>query len=426
MSFTPSRHSIARLTTNILSKEPALQPSRTWQQAMRGTLCAGALSILLAACGGNGNDAPKAAPELQTVGYVTIATQSQELQTELAGRTRAAQSAEIRPQVSGIVQQRLFTEGSIVKAGEPLYEIDARSFQAAVKSAEAALARAKTVAETARTNAARNAELVKIDAISRQVYDESQALAAQTAAEVAVAQAALENANINLQYSRVVAPFTGQIGLSSVSPGALVSANQADALTTLMQLDPIHVDITQSSAEILNLKRQWQAGAFGKVDSNNARVQLILEDGSRYNHTGTLQFSGTSVNTTSGAVTLRASFPNPDRLLMPGMYVRARLATGVAPSAILVPQIALSRDASGDPFVQIINAEDTLEKRPVQVGQAIGSNWLVLQGLAAGDRVMADGFQKARIGQKVQPVAVQSKAAPAAGDATPSAAESGK
>ncbi|MCW5672797.1 MAG: efflux RND transporter periplasmic adaptor subunit, partial [Hydrogenophaga sp.] len=374
--------------------------ARRWAWAL-----AGAAVLALAACGEK--KAPAAAPPAPTVGYLTVVLQAQGLSTELAGRTRASQSAEVRPQVSGILQKRLFTEGSMVKAGQPLYQIDSRTLEATVKSAEAALAKSRASAQTARTNAERNAELVKIDAISRQVFDESQAQVAQSAADVAVAQAALENARINLQYSRIVAPISGQIDLSAVLPGSLVTANQAQALTTISQLDPIYVDITQSSSELLELRRQWQAGTFGKVDAGGAPVRLALEDGSRYPHPGKLQFTGATVSQTTGAITLRAVFPNPERLLMPGMYVRARLSTGEASDAIVLPQQAVQRDPAGKPSVQLINADNKIEKRPIRLGQALGAQWLVLEGLKAGDRVMVDGFQKARVGQTVTPLAMR-------------------
>lgn len=385
----------------VVSSRPARPPgARRWAWALLVLALFG-----LAACGDQ--KAPKAAPAAPPVGFLTVVLQSQGLHTELAGRTRASQSAEVRPQVSGILQQRLFTEGATVKAGQPLYQIDARTLEATVKSAEAALAKARASAQTARTNAERNAELVKIDAISRQVFDESQAQVAQSAADVAVAQAALENARINLQYSRIVAPIGGQIDLSAVLPGSLVTANQTQALTTISQLDPIHVDITQSSAELLELRRQWQAGTFGKVEASGAPVRLALEDGSAYPHVGKLQFTGATVGQSTGAITLRAVFPNPDRLLMPGMYVRARLATGEASQAIVLPQQAVQRDPAGKPSVQLINADNKIEKRAIRLGQALGAQWLVLDGLKAGDRVMVDGFQKARVGQAVTPVAMR-------------------
>ena len=390
----------------VAQSATASSPVRQRPGARRWTLALVGVAVLaLAACGDK--KAPAAAPAAPTVGYLTVVVQTQGLTTELAGRTRASQSAEVRPQVSGILQKRLFTEGSVVKAGQPLYQIDARTLEATVKSAEAALAKSRASAQTARTNAERNAELVKIDAISRQVFDESQAQVAQSAADVAVAQAALENARINLQYSRILAPIGGQIDLSAVLPGSLVTANQAQALTTISQLDPIHVDITQSSSELLELRRQWQAGTFGKVESGGAPVRLALEDGSRYPHAGKLQFTGATVSQTTGAITLRAVFPNPDRLLMPGMYVRARLSTGEASDAIVLPQQAVQRDPAGKPSVQLLNADNKIEKRPIRLGQALGAQWLVLEGLKAGDRVMVEGFQKARVGQTVTPLAMR-------------------
>jgi len=360
--------------------------------------------LALAACGGKEAPSAAAAPPAPRVGYLLVAAQSQGLHTDLAGRTKASQSAEVRPQVSGVLQKRLFTEGAWVKAGQPLYQIDSRTLEANVKSAQAALAKAKASAQSTSATAARNAELVKIDAISRQLHDESQAQAAQAAADVGVAQAALENARINLQYSQILAPISGQVDLSAVLPGALVTANQAQPLTTINQLDPIHVDITQSSAELLNLRRQWQAGTFGKVEGNSAQVRLALEDGSLYPHAGKLQFTGATVSQSTGAITLRAVFPNPEGLLMPGMYVRARLSTGEVNEAIVLPQQAVQRDPAGNPSVQVINAENKIEKRRVTLGQALGAQWLVLDGVKVGERVMVDGFQKARVGQLVNPV----------------------
>ena len=361
-------------------------------------------ALTLAACGGKDAPATAAAPPAPRVGYLLVAAQSQGLLTDLAGRTKASQSAEVRPQVSGVLQKRLFTEGAWVKAGQPLYQIDSRTLDANVKSAQAALSKAKASAQSTSATAARNAELVKIDAISRQLFDESQAQAAQAAADVGVAQAALENARINLQYSQILAPISGQVDLSAVMPGALVTANQAQPLTTINQLDPIHVDVTQSSAELLNLRRQWQAGTFGKVEGNSAKVRLALEDGSVYPHAGKLQFTGATVSPSTGAITLRAVFPNPDGLLMPGMYVRARLSTGEVSEAIVLPQQAVQRDPAGNPSVQVINADNKIEKRRVTLGQALGAQWLVLDGVKVGERVMVDGFQKARVGQTVNAV----------------------
>lgn len=386
---------------------PAFRRSAApWALRLSAVLLAGAL----AACSGSHGASSGAAPQLPEVGFVTVATQPQEVRTELPGRTRAAQSAEVRPQVGGIVQKRLFTEGSWVKAGQVLYVIDAPTYEAAVRSAEAAHAKAQTVARSTRVNAERHALLVKENAVSRQAYEDAQAQAAQSLADVAVAEAALSNARTNLQYSRVTAPISGLADLSSVTVGSLVSANQAQALTTITQFDPMYVDITQSSTDLLELKRKLMAGEFGKVEGGSAQVRLVLEDGSEYPQPGKLQFTGATVRADTGAITLRALFPNPGQLLMPGMYVRARLATGRNEQAILVPQQAVMRDAAGKPSVQVIAEGNKVEKRVIEVGQAVGNQWLVTQGLRAGDRVMVDGFQKARPGQAVKPVEFRPRA----------------
>lgn len=365
---------------------------------------AGALLLAAGLAGCSGGQAPsKQAPPTE-VGFVTVTPRAHDVRVELPGRTRASQSAEVRPQVGGIVQERRFTEGAAVRAGQVLYVIDAPNYQAAVRSAEAALAKARTIARSTRVTADRLATLVNANAVSRQEFDDKEAQAAQAAAEVAVAEAALSNARINLQYSRVTAPISGLVDLSTVSVGALVAANQPQALTTITRMDPAHVDITQSSTELLELKRKFQAGEFGKVEAGSARVRLVLEDGTEYPHEGRLQFTGATVRTDTGGITLRASFPNPDHLLMPGMYVRARLATGRNEQAILLPQRAVARDAAGSPSVQVIAEGDKVEKRPVSIGQAIGNEWLITGGLRAGERVMVDGFQKAKPGQLVKPV----------------------
>ena len=397
-------------------------------QSPSARCCIAALGLcVLAAC--SGKDAPtqsganKAANE-PTVGVVVLAAESQTLSTELPGRTTAFQNADIRPQINGIIQKRQFTEGALVKANQPLYQVDPATYAAAQASAQAALAKAQATARTAQVNAKRNAQLVEIDAISRQVFDESQALVQQTQADVAVAQAALDAARINMRYTRILAPISGRIGLSAVTAGALVTANQTTALATIQQLDPIYVDITQSSADLLQLRKQWQEGKFTRVDSRQAKVRLVLEDGSTYPLEGTLQFTGAAVNPTSGAITLRATFPNPDHFLMPGMYVRSQLATSFAPQALLVPQEAVIRNPAGEPSVQVVGEDNKLVKRPVQLGQAVGNRWLVISGVKAGEQVMVDGFQKARVGQTVKPTVVQprAKAAPAATSSSPAAA----
>ncbi|MBS0611443.1 MAG: efflux RND transporter periplasmic adaptor subunit [Proteobacteria bacterium] len=363
------------------------------------------LALSLAACGDKGTKTAAPQGPVQ-VGVITLQTQQQQLDTTLPGRTRAYLSAEVRPQVSGILQQRLFTEGAMVRQGQALYQLDDRTLRAAVDSAEAALAKAEASARTQDATARRNAELVKIDAISRQSFDESQAAAAQSRADVGVARANLETARINLRYSRIEAPIAGRSTLSSVTPGALVTANQANALTTIVQMDPMYVDFTQSSTELVQLKRDWEAGRYQRVDGNQARVRIRLDDGSDYAHEGRLQFAGMIVNDTTGTVTLRAVVPNPDGLLMPGMYVQALLPTGLASDALLIPQQAVNRDLTGRANVLVVNADDRVEKRPVELARALGNRWLVDSGLAAGERLVVDGFQRVKPGDKVSPQAV--------------------
>ena len=365
-----------------------------------------ALTGALAACSDKAAPAPdKATPA--KVGVITVQSESQTLTSALPGRTSAFMSAEIRPQISGIVQKRLFTEGTTVKAGQALYQIDPAPYQVAEASAKAALAKAQAQARTAQVNAQRNAELVQIDAISRQAYEESQASAQQSASDVAVAQAALQAARINLGYTRITAPIAGRTSLSTVTPGALVTANQAGVLTTIAQIDPVYVDITQSSTDLLQLKRELAQGRFERVGEGAARITLQLEDGSTYPHAGRLQFTGVNVNPSTGAVTLRAVVPNPDGVLMPGMYVQTLLPTGVSSDALLLPQQAVTRDIAGKASALLVNAEHKVERRPIEVDRAIGNRWMVSAGVAPGDTVIVDGFQRIKVGDTVNPQPVQ-------------------
>ena len=365
-----------------------------------------ALTGALAACSDKAAPAPdKAAPA--KVGVITVQSESQTLTSALPGRTSAFMSAEIRPQISGIVQKRLFTEGTTVKAGQALYQIDPAPYQVAEASTKAALAKAQAQARTAQVNAQRNAELVQIDAISRQAYEESQASAQQSASDVAVAQAALQAARINLGYTRITAPIAGRTSLSTVTPGALVTANQAGVLTTIAQIDPVYVDITQSSTDLLQLKRELAQGRFERVGEGAARITLQLEDGSTYPHAGRLQFTGVNVNPSTGAVTLRAVVPNPDGVLMPGMYVQTLLPTGVSSDALLLPQQAVTRDIAGKASALLVNAEHKVERRPIEVDRAIGNRWMVSAGVAPGDTVIVDGFQRIKVGDTVNPQPVQ-------------------
>lgn len=391
---------------------PSHPPRRLASAALVG------LALLVGACS---DKAPPAAPKGPAeVGVVTLRPERQTVTTELPGRTSAYLIAEIRPQVGGIVQQRLFTEGAQVKAGQPLYQIDAAGYEVALASAQASLAKAQASVGTAEVNARRNAELVKIDAVSRQVYDDSQAALVQARSDLAVASAAVDNARINLGYTRIKAPIAGRTATSTVTPGALVTANQATVLTTISQLDPLYVDVTQSSTEVLRLKSDVAGGRIQKGGRGEAPITLLLEDGTRYPHPGKLQFAGVSVNPGTGAVTLRAVVPNPDGLLMPGMYVRAVLETGINEQALLVPQQGVNRDTAGNASVLLVNAEGKIERRKIAVDTAVGNRWQVSSGLAAGDRVVVDGFQRIKPGDAVKATEVAPK--PMASTAPASAA----
>ena len=373
-------------------------------------------SLILTGCN-DSQSAVNTAPKDPEVGVVTLALQSTTLKSELAGRTAAQMVAQIRPQVGGIVQKRAFTEGAMVKAGELLYQIDPASYQAAQASAKASVARAEATAAAARLKAKRQADLFAIEAISQQDNEDAQTALQQAEADVASARAALETASINLERTRIVSPIAGRIEASTVTPGALVTANQETALTTVQQLDPIYVDIPQSSLEVLQLRKALSSGAL-KNEGDAARIQIVLEDGSTYAHEGKLQFAGVTVNTTTGAVTLRALVPNPERLLMPGMYVRARLNKGTDPEALLVPQPGIGRDNTGRATALVVTSENKVELRKVVVAEAIGTNWRVTAGLKASERVVVEGSGKVRPGQSVRVVDAQ----PVAGSAARKAA----
>ncbi|MHC1700567.1 MAG: efflux RND transporter periplasmic adaptor subunit [Humidesulfovibrio sp.] len=363
-----------------------------------------ALAALLSGCGQStqaGGPPKQGEPE---VTVVDIAPEQITLTTVLAGRTSAYLVADVRPQVNGIVQQRLFREGAEVKAGELLYQIDPATYQAAYNNAKAALAKAEANALPARLKAERFAGLAKVRAVSQQDNDDAQAAHHQAEAEVVAARAALDSARINLSYTRVSAPIAGRIGKSTVTPGALVTASQPAALATIQQTDPIYVDVTQSSSEVMRLKRDLASGRLKKAGANGAKVKLLLEDGSAYPAEGALQFSDITVDQSTGVVTVRAVFPNPNHDLLPGLYVRAVLEEGVQDQAILVPQAAVSRDSKGNPLVLTVKPDGVVEPRPIEVGRPVGDKWLVLSGLAGGERVIVEGLQKARPGAKVKAV----------------------
>ncbi|MEZ2294064.1 efflux RND transporter periplasmic adaptor subunit [Variovorax sp. RCC_210] len=398
-----------------------------------GLACALALGLLggIAGCSGASSAPPQAPSDsaVAQVGVVTLHAENQPITTELSGRTRARLSAEIRPQVGGIVQQRLFEEGALVKAGQVLYQLDPASYKAAYASAQASVAKAEATLNAAKTAARRNAELAKIDAVSQQANDDSQATLQQAQADLGVARAALDTARINLGFTRITAPIAGRIEASSVTPGALVTASQTTALTTVQQLDPIHVDVTQSTTELLRLRRELASGALKSADSGNgkdngtgngneATVQLMLEDGTAYAHPGRLQFSSVTVNEGTGAVTLRILVPNPERTLLPGMYVRAVLEEGVAEQALLVPQQGVSRTASGDASALVVTADDKVEKRALKVSRAVGNRWQVTEGLKAGERVIVEGSLKVKAGDTVKPVAAADTAVATAATST--------
>jgi membrane fusion protein, multidrug efflux system len=384
-------------------------PSRSSLGMPAFTLLTLAVAVIaafsLSACGqaqSQSGAKPGAAPAAP-VGVVTIQPQRVELSAELAGRTVAYQSAEVRPQVTGIVKTRAFTEGSDVKAGQLLYQIDPASYQAALDSARASLAKAEANATTAKLKAGRYDELAGIDAVSKQLRDDTQAALKQAQADVAAATAAVRSAQIDLDRTRVAAPIAGRIGRSAVTPGALVTANQAGAMATLQQLDPIYVDVTQTSAELLRLQRDLAEGRLQRDAAGQARVKLVLEDGSVYAQEGKLQFSELQVDPASGSVTLRAQFPNPKRQLLPGMYVRAQVQSGVQAQALLAPQAAVQRDAKGNATAMVIK-DGKAEARLLQTGAVINGQWLVTSGLAAGDQLIVDGMQRLRPGAPVQAV----------------------
>ena len=397
--------------------------------ATAGTAATAALALLavvVLSLAGCSKPPEKPAPKVAQVGVVTVSANRQPVTTELPGRTRARLVAEIRPQVGGIVQQRLFEEGAQVKAGQVLYQLDPATSQAAFGSAEASVAKAQAAVTAAAATAQRNAELVKIDAVSRQVDENSQAALNTARAELEVARAALETARLTLGFTRITSPISGRVETSTVTPGALVTANQATALTTVQQIDPMYVDVTQSTTELLRLQRELAAGTLNASSAKEAPIRLLLEDGSAYPHAGRLQFSGTTVNPATGTVTLRALVPNPDRTLLPGMYVRAVLQAAVAEQALLVPQQAVTRGPDGSASVLLVDADDKLQKRKVVVGRAFGNRWQVNDGLKVGERVVVEGSQKAKVGDIVQAVAAGASAPPAAAVASSASAPAAK
>ncbi|ASJ95126.1 MULTISPECIES: efflux RND transporter periplasmic adaptor subunit [Shewanella] len=358
------------------------------------------VALWITGCGQDENQGQSAAaPQSMEVGVVKVVEQPQAIQVELPGRSKAFLEAEVRPQVTGIITERGFVEGGEVTEGQSLYQIDSSTYRAALVSAEADLARANAGLVSAKAKAARYKALIKTDAISQQDFDEADALYKEAQANVTVAKAAINTAKINLEYTQVKAPISGRIGKSSVTAGALVTANQSAALATIQQLDPINVDIAQSSAQLLRLKAKLKQGQLQAAD--NADVRLILEDGTVYEHMGSLRFAEVSVDENTGSVTLRAEFPNPDGVLLPGMYVRAVLNAGTDPKAILVPQSAITRNTKGQAVAMVIGADNKVEPRVVTTAEVIDHQWRITSGLKVGEQVIVEGLQKIRPGAPV-------------------------
>lgn len=365
--------------------------------------------LVLTGCGKQGAPGSKVQGAPPEVGVVVMKPERVALTTELAGRTSAYLIAEVRPQVSGIIQKRLFTEGSDVTAGEVLYQIDSAPYQAAYNSAKAALARAEANLIPVRLKYERYKELVKINAVSQQDCDDASAALKQVEADVESGKAALDTARINLAYTKVIAPISGRIGRSSVTGGALVTASQSAALATIQQLSSMYVDVAQSSAELLRLKQNLASGLLKNNGAAQTRVKLLLEDGSAYPLFGTLKFSEVTVEPSTGSVTLRAVFPNPKQTLLPGMFVRAIVEEGVSEHAILVPQRGVTRNPAGEAMVMVVGSEEKVEPRLIKVARTVGDNWLVSEGLKAGDRVILEGLQRARPGTAVKAVLLVTK-----------------
>ncbi|AOR57772.1 efflux RND transporter periplasmic adaptor subunit [Pectobacterium parmentieri] len=358
--------------------------------------------LMLAGCdSGNNQQDGGAQQQMPEVGIVTLKTEALNVMTELPGRTSAYRIAEVRPQVGGIILKRNFVEGSDVKAGASLYQIDPATYQANYNSAKGSLAQAQAQAEIAHLTVNRYKPLLGTNYVSKQDYDQAVATSRQADAAVLAAKAAVDTAQINLAYTKVNSPIEGRVGRSTVTEGALVGTGQATALTTVQQLDPIYVDVTQSSNDFLQLKKELENGTL-KQNQGKANVRLLLENGTEYAEAGTLEFSDVTVDETTGSITLRAIFPNPQHNLLPGMFVRARLDSGVNPTALLVPQQGVTRDPRGQATAMVVGEGDKVEPRSLKTGKAIGDKWLVTEGLKAGDRVILTGLQKIRPGAQVK------------------------
>jgi membrane fusion protein (multidrug efflux system) len=377
-------------------------------------------AVLLTACGKEAPPPPKASAI--SVSVVTIEPQKLTLSTQLPGRTAPLRIAEIRPQVNGLIQRRLFTEGTDVKAGQVLYQIDPAPFQAALDTAKAGLARAEASRFSLKSRADRVKELLKDKAVSQQDYDDAEAALKQVDAEIASWKAQVETVRINLGYTTVTAPISGRIGKSSVTDGALVTAFQPVALATIQQLNPIYVDVTQSTSDLLRLRRRFERGDLQARGTDLNKVNLILEDGTPYGSEGALQFRDVSVEPGTGSVLLRMVFPNPDGVLLPEMFVRAQIREGTNEQAICVPQQGVLRNAKGDPYAFVVNAEDKVEIRMLTLEREVGDQWLVADGLKAGDKMIVEGVQTLQMLRPGTPVTVKATPyTPAGAPSAPSA-----
>jgi membrane fusion protein (multidrug efflux system) len=371
-----------------------------FSKRLMGCVLASSAVLALTACGDGGKQQQQAPQGPAPVGYVVVREEPVTLTTELPGRTTAFETSEVRPQVNGLVLERLFVEGDVVHKGQPLYRIDPAPYEAQVASARAALTRARSSIASSAALARRYGELVKINAIARQEFENAQTTAAQAQADVAAQQAALRTAQIDLARTTIRAPITGRIGRSVFTTGALVSASQTNALATIQRLDPIYVDIQESSSDLLKLRQQILSGQLTR--DGNAHVKLKLEDGSGYGPQGTLRFADVTVDPTTGSQVIRALFPNPNGLLLPGMFVRASLVEGTQANGMLVPQRAVSRDEKGLATVMVVGAGNKVEVRTLQTSRAIGDNWLATSGIKSGDKIIVEGGMMLRPGMPVQ------------------------
>ncbi|HOY57977.1 MAG TPA: efflux RND transporter periplasmic adaptor subunit, partial [Verrucomicrobiota bacterium] len=416
---------MSRLATreaNSLAKEPedggkarTTMSDKPWAASPRRTALLGLLGcgVFLTGCGRPQQARPPAGPP--EVAVVTVASQPIVLTTEMPGLTSPYLISDVRPQVNGLVLKRLFTEGSDVKQGQQLYQIDPAPFQAALDNATAALGRAEASLPALRSRVDRFKQALADKAVSQQDFDDADSALKQAEADAAYWKASVESARINLEYAKVVSPISGRIGKSSVTDGAIVTAYQPIPLSTIQQLDPIYVDVSQSATEFLRLQRRLDAGLLSQSATNFNKVELYLADGTRYSEEGTLQFRDVSVDPKTGSVILRMVFPNPKSILLPGMFVRAVVKEGANERAILVPQQAVSRDPRGHPLVMVVNGQGQVEQRQIGLERELGDQWLVSSNLTAGDRVVVEGKQKVRPGMSVNAVPFDPNAKPAGG-----------